>query len=81
MPKRAAYLIVPYLCFFALLSAWAVLQPQYTWDLLGYIGCSVDSSDPRAIHRVAFATRSLEVSYNLLEPLWQWTRRVAHLRA
>ena len=54
MPKRAAYLIVPYLCLFALLSAWAVLQPQYTWDLLGYIGCSVDSSDPRAIHRVAF---------------------------
>jgi hypothetical protein len=54
MPKQAAYLIVPYLCLFALLSVWAVLQPQYTWDLLGYIGCSVDSSDPRVIHRVAF---------------------------
>src|SRR5271170_4393245 len=54
MPKRAAYLIVPYLCLFALLSVWAVLQPQYTWDLLGYIGCSVDSCDPRAIHRVTF---------------------------
>jgi hypothetical protein len=53
-PKQAEYLIVPYLCLFALLSVWAVLQPQYTWDLLGYIGCSVESSDPRIIHEVAF---------------------------
>ncbi len=60
MSKLAAYVVVPYLCFFALLSAWAILQPQYTWDLLGYIGCSVDSKDPRVIHRAAFdAVRSI----------------------
>jgi hypothetical protein len=53
--KLGAFLVVPYLCFFALLSAWAVFQPQYTWDLLGYIGCAVDSSDPKTIHQAAFA--------------------------
>jgi hypothetical protein len=30
------------------------MQPQYTWDLLGYIGCSVDSTDPKTIHRAVF---------------------------
>jgi hypothetical protein len=54
MSKLAAYVKVPYLCFFLMLSVWAVLQPLYTWDLLGYIGCSVDSSDPKEIHRLAF---------------------------
>lgn len=54
MSKLGAYLVIPYMCFFALLSAWAVFQPQYTWDLLGYIGCSVDSNDPKTIHRTAF---------------------------
>jgi hypothetical protein len=52
--KRTSYIVIPYLGFFLLLSAWAVLQPQYTWDLLGYIGCAVDSTDARVIHRVAF---------------------------
>jgi hypothetical protein len=52
--KPAAFLVLPYVCFFALLSAWAVFQPYYTWDLLGYIGCSVDSSDPETIHNAAF---------------------------
>jgi hypothetical protein len=54
MSKLPAYLVVPYLCFFALLSAWAVVQPQYTWDLVGYIGCSVDSTDAKVIHGVTF---------------------------
>jgi len=53
-PKRWSYVVVPYLGFFLLLSAWAVLQPQYTWDLLGYIGCSVDSTDAKVIHRTVF---------------------------
>jgi hypothetical protein len=58
--RLAAYLIVPYLCFFALLSAWAVVQPQYTWDLVGYIGCSVASTDAKVIHGEAFdAVRGL----------------------
>jgi hypothetical protein len=48
-------MVIPYLCFFALLSIWAVAQPQYTWDLLGYIGCSVDSANPRIVHDAAFA--------------------------
>jgi hypothetical protein len=55
MSKLASYIAIPYLCFFALLSAWAVLQPQYTWDLLGYIGCSVDGTNPKVIHDAAFA--------------------------
>ena len=53
-PKRGSYLVVPYLAFFLLLSVWSVMQPQYTWDLLGYIGSSVDSTDPKAIHRAVF---------------------------
>jgi hypothetical protein len=55
MSKRASYIVIPYLCFFALLSVWAVTQPQYTWDLLGYIGSSVDSTNPRIVHDAAFA--------------------------
>ena len=54
MPKPSLYLQIPYLCFFLLLSAWAVRQPHYTWDLLGYVGCSVDSTDARDIQRAAF---------------------------
>jgi hypothetical protein len=66
MSKRTAYLIVPYLCLFALLSAWAIVQPQYTWDLLGYIGSSVDSNDPRVIHREAFsAIRSISTGKDI----------------
>jgi hypothetical protein len=55
MSKLASYAVVPYLCFFALLSVWAVAQPQYTWDLVGYIACSVDANAPRAIHDQTFA--------------------------
>jgi hypothetical protein len=52
--NRQSYLVFPYLVFFVLLSVWAVLQPQYTWDLLGYIGCSIESTDPSVIHHVVF---------------------------
>jgi hypothetical protein len=52
--KRRSYLVVPYLAFFFLLSIWAVMQPQYTWDLLGYIGSAVDTTDAKAIHRQVF---------------------------
>jgi hypothetical protein len=54
MSKLSAYLIAPYLVLFALLSAWAVVQPQYTWDLVGYIGCSVNSTDAKVIHKTTF---------------------------
>ena len=54
MSKRSLYLQIPYLCFFLLLSVWAIRQPHYTWDLLGYVGCAVNSTDPRVIHDVAF---------------------------
>jgi hypothetical protein len=54
MSKFSRYAVVPYVCFFLLLSAYAVLQPEYTWDLLGYIGSAVDSTDARTIHDVAF---------------------------
>jgi hypothetical protein len=54
MSKLSRFAIVPYACFFLLLSAYALLQPEYTWDLLGYIGASVDSTDARTVHDVAF---------------------------
>ena len=54
MSKRSLYLQIPYLCFFLLLSVWAIRQPHYTWDLLGYVGCAVNSTDPKVIHDVAF---------------------------
>jgi hypothetical protein len=54
MPKRFAYMKFPYLCLFALLSAWGILQPQYTWDLLGYIGSATNSTDAVVIHDTAF---------------------------
>jgi hypothetical protein len=54
MSKLSRFAIVPYVCFFLLLSAYALLQPEYTWDLLGYIGASVDSTDARTVHDVAF---------------------------
>jgi len=43
-----------YVALFAGLSAFALKQPTYTWDLLGYIGSSVTSSDPQVIYREAF---------------------------
>jgi hypothetical protein len=54
MTKLSRLAIIPYVCFFLLLSAWAVVQPQYTWDLVGYIGASVDSPNAEAIHRATF---------------------------
>jgi hypothetical protein len=54
MPKLSRYIVLPYVGFFWLLSAYAVLQPEYSWDLLGYIGSAVDSTDARTIHDVAF---------------------------
>src|ERR1700722_17806619 len=54
MSKRSLYLQIPYLCLFLLLSVWAIRQPHYTWDLLGYVGCAVNSTDPKIIHDVAF---------------------------
>jgi len=55
MSKLSRFAVIPYVCFFLLLSAYAVLQPEYTWDLLGYIGASVDNTDARAIHDAAFS--------------------------
>jgi hypothetical protein len=54
MSRRSLYLQIPYLCVFLLLSVWAIRQPHYTWDLLGYVGCAVNSTDPKIIHDVAF---------------------------
>jgi hypothetical protein len=47
------YLQIPYLCFFLLLAVWAVRQPHYTWDVLGYVGCAVDSTNAKVIQRAA----------------------------
>ena len=44
-----------YVAVFAGLSAFALVQPTYTWDLLGYIGSSVTSSDPQIIYHETFA--------------------------
>jgi hypothetical protein len=54
-PKSSVLATIAYFAFFALLSAWIVLQPQFTWDLVGYIGTAVDSSDPVTIHKITFA--------------------------
>ncbi len=54
MSRSSLYLQIAYLCFFLLLSAWAIRQPHYSWDLLGYVGCAVDSTDPKDIQRAAF---------------------------
>jgi hypothetical protein len=43
-----------YVALFAGLSAFALVQPTYTWDLLGYIGSSVTSSDPQVIYHETF---------------------------
>jgi hypothetical protein len=52
--KLSRLALIPYACLFLLLSAYALLQPEYTWDLLGYIGASVDSTDARTVHDAAF---------------------------
>jgi hypothetical protein len=46
---------VLYIALFLGLSAAALAQPTYSWDLLGYIGSSVDSSDPEVIYHETFA--------------------------
>jgi hypothetical protein len=43
-----------YLALFAGLSAFALKQPTYTWDLVGYIGTSITSSDPQFIYHETF---------------------------
>ncbi|MBV8514079.1 MAG: hypothetical protein JO260_02145 [Acidobacteria bacterium] len=43
-----------YMALFAGLSAFALQQPTYTWDLLGYIGSSVTGSDPQVIYYETF---------------------------
>jgi hypothetical protein len=53
-PKSSALAGIAYFGFFLVLSAWIVLQPQYTWDLLGYIGSSIDSTDAKVIHKTVF---------------------------
>ncbi len=45
---------VPYLAFFLLLAVWAVLQPQYTWDVVGYVGASIPSANPESIYQQTF---------------------------
>jgi hypothetical protein len=55
-PKRLSPLTtIPYLAFFALLSVWAVLQPQYTWDVVGYIGASIGTASPEVAYQQTFA--------------------------
>jgi hypothetical protein len=55
-PKRLSPLTtIPYLAFFALLAVWAVLQPQYTWDVVGYVGASIDSTNPESIYQQTFS--------------------------
>ncbi len=55
-PKKLSPLTtIPYLAFFALLSVWAVHQPQYTWDVVGYVGASITSTNPEAIYKQTFA--------------------------
>jgi hypothetical protein len=53
-PKSSPLATIAYFGFFLLLSVWIVLQPQYTWDLLGYIGSSIDSTDAKVIHKTVF---------------------------
>jgi hypothetical protein len=52
--KSSPLATIAYFALFLLLSGWVVLQPQYTWDLLGYIGSSVDSTDAKVIHKTVF---------------------------
>jgi hypothetical protein len=52
--KSSPLTTIAYFSLFLLLSAWVVFQPQYTWDLLGYIGSSVDSTDAKVIHKIVF---------------------------
>jgi hypothetical protein len=47
------YLFIAYLLFFLLMSVWAYRQPHYTWDVVGYVGSAVDSTDPKVIQREA----------------------------
>ena len=43
-----------YIALFAGLSTFAIVQPNYSWDLVGYIGSSVNSSDPLVIYNETF---------------------------
>jgi len=43
-----------YVALFAGLSAFALKQPTYSWDLVGYIGSSISTADPQIIYRETF---------------------------
>lgn len=45
---------VLYVALFAGLSAFALRQPTYSWDLIGYIGSSISSADPQLIYHETF---------------------------
>jgi hypothetical protein len=46
---------IPYFAFFALLAVWAVRQPQYTWDVVGYVGASSDGANPELLYQQTFS--------------------------
>ena len=66
--RLGTYAAIPYACFFLLLSAWAVMQPQFTWDLLGYIGCTIDSTEAATIHHATFDAIQTVVSDKGIQP-------------
>lgn len=64
--KPFTFTFLPYLVLFLALSAAALFQPTYTWDLVGYVGSSIDSTTPEVIHRQTFEViRSLQPNKNL----------------
>jgi hypothetical protein len=64
--KPFTFTFLPYLVLFLALSAAALFQPTYTWDLVGYVGSSIDSATPEVIHHETFEViRSLQPNKNL----------------
>ena len=56
----------PYVLLFLGLSVAALFQPTYTWDLVGYIGSSIDSTTPEVIHHQTFEViQSIQPNKNL----------------
>jgi hypothetical protein len=57
---------VPYALLFLALSAAALVQPTYTWDLVGYISSSINSSNPESVYQQTFeAIRPIKSNKNL----------------
>jgi len=52
--KPISFAFLPYALLFMALSAFAVVQPNYSWDLVGYIGSSVNSSNPERVYQETF---------------------------